>query len=154
MKMKVIPVLLLLLFISLCVYSQGKSSKNNQQDVNDKSNVTAQKLYDQIDQSWANHDVNQLLGFYDPSFTAVDTKGKRIGFAAFRKLETDLFDNAKLRNFNRKTTIKDVQLEAGRMVVYYGIEMHFQYQDQQVGWESLIDTASSEATWQKMGDQW
>lgn len=116
--------------------------------------IVAEKLYDQIDQSWANHDVKQLLAFYDPSFTSVDVKGKRSSFADLRKQQTALFGNPQFRNFNRKTTLKDVQLQAGRMVVYYGNETHYQYHDQKAGWESLINTTSAEATWQKTGDQW
>ena len=116
--------------------------------------IVAQILYDQYDQSFSNHDVKQLLDFYDPSFTLVDVKGKRIGFAEYRKQETDTFNNAQLRNFKKKTTIKDVQLQRSQLVVYYEAEMHFEYQDQKSGWESLIQTSSGETTWQRTGGRW
>lgn len=116
--------------------------------------IVAEKLYDQYDQSWANHDLKQVLDYYDPSFTMVDAKGKRLGYADLRKQQTDTFYNKQIRNFERKTTIKDVQLQAGRLVVYYAVEMRFQYQDQKSGWETLLDTSTGEATWQKTGDRW
>jgi len=101
-----------------------------------------------------NHDVNQVLSFFDPSFTEIDEKGKHIGFADYRKQETDVFSSAQFKNFNRKTTVKDVQLEAGRMVVYYEAQTHFQWQHPKYGWELWINTLSAEATWQRRGDQW
>src|SRR5215475_7848513 len=91
--------------------------------------IVAQMLYDQYDQSFSNHDLKQLLDFYDPSFTFVDVKGKRIGFAEYRKQETDTFNNAQFRSFKMKTTIKDVQMQRGQMVVYYEAEADFQYRD-------------------------
>lgn len=115
--------------------------------------VVAEKLYDQIDQTWANHDVKQLLAFLDSSFTEVDEKGNHSGFAEYSKNATDLFANAKVKNFNSRTTIKDVQLQAGRMVVYYNSELHFQLQSSS-GWEPVIAINSAEDTWQKTGDKW
>ncbi|MBO0862851.1 MAG: nuclear transport factor 2 family protein [Chloracidobacterium sp.] len=139
---------------TMTVLSLACCAQNPTTAAQENPTIVAQKIYDEYDQSWANHDLNQMLGFFDPTFIAVDTKGKRIGFEDFRKQQTDIFNNAKLRNFNKKTTIKDVQLQAGRMVIYYQVETHFQYKDQTLGWESLIDTTSAESTWQRTRDRW
>lgn len=116
--------------------------------------VVAEKLYDQLDQSFSNRNLDQLLSLCDPSFTLIDANGKHKAFADFRKQLADVFNNDKYRNFDRKTTIKDVQMQAGRMVVYVGTETHFQYRDQKLGWEPAIDSMSTEATWQRKGGQW
>ena len=117
--------------------------------------IVAQKLYDQYDQSWVNHDLNKMLSFIDPSYSATDESGKHMGFAEYRKQQTGLFHDATLRFVGRKTTIKDVQQpQPGRIVVYYESEVHIQHQRPQVGWEPYIMTGSVEATWQKSGDQW
>ena len=136
--------------IALSLACSAQSPNN----IHSAPNIEAQKLYDRYDQSWGNHDLNQVLSFHDPSFTAVDAKGKRVGFADYRKQVTDTFGNPKLRNFNKKTTIKDVQLQAGRMVTYNQVELRLQYQDQNAGWEPIIITSSLEETWQRKGSEW
>jgi len=117
--------------------------------------IIAQKLYDQVDQSWANHDLNKVLSFLDPSYTTIDATGKRISYAEFRKQTTDNFHDPALRIISMKTTVKDVQQpQPGRIVVYFDAETHIQHLRQQVGWEPYTITGSAESTWQKMGDQW
>lgn len=116
--------------------------------------IVAQKVLDQYDQSWANHNVNQTLSFLDPSFTDIDANGKQVSFADFRKTLMEIFNNPDLRNFTRRSKIKDAQLQGNRVVVYFDTETRYQHQRAQVGWEPYISTASSEVTLQKSGDQW
>lgn len=115
--------------------------------------VVAGKLYDQIDQTWANHDAKQLLALLDPSFTVVDEKGNHKGFAEYSKMANDLFANEKFKNFSSKTTIKDVNMQAGHMVVYYSQDLHYQLQSTS-GWEPVLTSSSQEDTWQKTGGSW
>lgn len=116
--------------------------------------VVADKLYAEFDQTLANHDLNRLLSFFDPSCTSTDEKGKQMPFAEQRKQMTDTFNNAQIKNFNGLHRIKQVRLEGGHMIVDYESELHFQYQDQKAGWEPVIQMTSGEETWQKKGDQW
>lgn len=79
-------------------------------------NIIAEKLYDQYDQAFANHDLKQLLSMYDSGFTLIDLKGQHTGFAEFSKKQTQSFSDPQLRNFTSKTTVKDAQLKDGRLV--------------------------------------
>jgi hypothetical protein len=112
----------------------------------------AQQLCDQFDQSLANHDLNQILGFYDPSYVLTDERGNRATFAGVRKeLEQDL---PKLRRMNQKTTVEDARLEADRMVVNYKSEMHYELRDQRNGWVPQISNSTGEQIWEKKGGHW
>jgi hypothetical protein len=116
-------------------------------------NVVAEKLYDQLDQAFANHDLNQLLAFLDPStLVAIDVRGKRSAFGEYRKQMEQWF--AQARNINANTVVKDVQLEDGRMVVYLKSETRFEFHDQRQGWVPQISTSSAEETWERKGGQW
>jgi hypothetical protein len=114
--------------------------------------VIAQKLYDQLDQALANHDLNRELGFYDSSYVETDVQGKHMAFAEWRRQEEQYFPL--FRNINPSTTVEDVQLEAGRMVVYVKSEWHFEYHDQRYGWVPKIFNGTAEDTWERKGGQW
>ena len=114
--------------------------------------VLAQKLYDQLDQANAKHDLNQVLGFYDSSYVSTDQRGKREAYAEWRRGMEQAFPL--FRHVNPKTTVKDVQLEAGRMVVYTKSEWHFELYDQRNGWGPEIFIGKDEDTWEKKGGQW
>jgi len=114
--------------------------------------VIAQKLYDQLDQSYANHDLNRVLGFYDSSFVDTDAQGKRVAFAVWQRQEEQIFPL--FRNINPNTTVESVQLEAGRMVVYVKSEWHFEFHDQRDGWVPKIFNGTAEDTWERKGGQW
>lgn len=116
--------------------------------------IAAEKLLDQYDQAWANHDVNQLLDFYDSSFVYVDVKGERTDYATFRKKATEIFNSKQLRNFKRKTTIKDLQTQAGKMVIYYEEDSRYESVEKNLGWAPLIVSGSGEATWQRTANRW
>jgi ketosteroid isomerase-like protein len=114
--------------------------------------VIAQKLYDQWDQAYANRDLNHLLGFYDSGYVSTDVRGKRLAFAEFRKeLEHEF---AVYKRMNPRTTVEDVQLKAGRMVVCYKNEMRFEFHDRRLGWVPEVYKATGETTWERKGDQW
>jgi hypothetical protein len=114
--------------------------------------VIAQKLCDQYDQANASHDLNRVLGFYDSNFVSTDQRGKRVTFAEFRKQLEQGF--AVLRRMNPSTVVQDVQLEAGRMVVYYKSEMRYELHSQRSGWVPQIYKETGETTWERKGDQW
>jgi ketosteroid isomerase-like protein len=115
--------------------------------------VIAQKLYDQLDQANANQDLNRVLGFYDSSYVGTDAQGKRRqAFAEFRRqLEQNL---PLFRRMNPSTTAEDVQLEAGRMVVNYKSEWHFEFLLKPNCWVPEISNGSGSDTWEKKGGQW
>jgi hypothetical protein len=115
-------------------------------------NLTAQRLCDQVDQSVANHDLKQMLGFYDSTYVFIDERGNRVAFAKFRKQLEEWFPRA--RNISQSTRVQDVKLEAGRMVVYVKSEMHDELQDQRLGWAPQIVKVSGEDTWERKGGQW
>lgn len=131
------------------IFAQSTDRKNSE-----PVNIVAEKLYDQIDQSYSNHDVKKLLDFYDPSFTLIDEKDKHIDFAEYRKQVTIDFENEQLKNFYKKTSIKDARLQEGRLVVYFDSTTRFEFRDPRYGWENWINLASTETTWKKTGDQW
>lgn len=114
--------------------------------------VMAEKLYDQLNQAFANHDLNQMLSFFDSSFVSTDARGKRVEFTEFRKNWEQAF--AKIRHMNPSTTVKDVQLEAGRMVVYSKTEMHYELRTPGKGWVPQIIASSGEETWARRGGEW
>src|SRR5215475_3440775 len=79
-------------------------------------NVIAQKLCARLDQANANHDLNQVLGFFDSGYVLTNERGKREAFADVSKRWEREFHQ--LRHMNPTTTVEDVHLDAGRMVVY------------------------------------
>lgn len=113
----------------------------------------AQKLYDQLDQANANQDLDRLLGFYDSSYVGTDAQGKRRqAFAEFRR---QLEQNRPLfRRINPSTTVQDVQFEAGRMVVNYKSEWHFEFLLKPNCWVPEISNGSGSDTWDRKGGQW
>lgn len=117
--------------------------------------VIAEELYDQWDQSYANHDLDQVLSFLDPSsYTLIDAKGKRLSFVQYRQSMLDLFTLSKFRSLNTSTEVRDVQEQAGRLVVYYKNEFHYEYHDQRQGWVPMIDTSTGLETWERKGSRW
>lgn len=59
--------------------------------------VTAEKLYLQLDQAFANHDANQILSFVDSgSYVSIDAKGKRQSYPEYRRTLEQNF--ARIRN--------------------------------------------------------
>ena len=114
--------------------------------------VIAQKLADQFDQANANHDLYKVLGFYDSSVIGTDERGKREALAEMRKrLEEGL---PHYRHIRATTVVQDVQLEAGRMVVYSKSEMHFEFLRKHNCWVPEIFNGSGSETWERKGDQW
>jgi hypothetical protein len=116
--------------------------------------VIAQKLYDQLGQANANQNLNQVLGFYDSSYVSTDVQGKRAGFAELRKEKEQGF--AVFRHMNPSTIVEAAQLGAGRMVVYYKTETHYEFNDQRYCrcWAPQIYTATGEDTWERKGGEW
>jgi hypothetical protein len=114
--------------------------------------IIAQKLADQLDQAGADRDVNRSFSFYDPSFVSSDQKGNRWTVAELRKQVEQ--NSAQYRYWKPRTTVEDAQLEAGRMVVYYKTEVHYQFHHQRAGWMGMIYNESGETTWEKKGGQW
>jgi hypothetical protein len=118
--------------------------------------VVAQRLEDQVDQSYANHDLNQVLGFFDSSYVLTDERGKRQTFVEFRKELEKTF--SRVRKMNSGTVVDDVQSEAGRMVVHWKGEMRYEanYEADNVhyGWVPMISKESGEDTWERKGGQW
>ena len=54
-----------------------------------------------------------------------------------------------------KTTVENVQLEAGRMVVYTELEEKFEYHEDTLGWwMPWTYKGSGELTWERKGGQW
>lgn len=114
--------------------------------------VIAEKLYDQLDQSWINRDANQLTSLADPaSFVSIDEHGNRHTFADARKDYQEFF--GKLRNVHANSAIKDAQIQGSRLVVYVTTENHFEFQGPK-GWGSEIRTWSGEESWEQKGGQW
>ena len=111
----------------------------------------AEKLCDQLAQAEVNRDLNRTLSFYDSSYVGTDVRGKRVAFAEFRRLLEQNFPLS--RNVHKNTTVKDVQLQAGRMVVYWKTESNYQYFYQR-NWTPMISTGSGETTWENKGGQW
>jgi hypothetical protein len=114
----------------------------------------AESLCAQVDQAYANQNVNQVLGFYDSSYVKIDHLGKRMTFEELRKFTE--WEFAFVRNMNLRTTVEGVQLEGGRMVVYYEREMHFEFNDQRNGdgWVSQTDKSTGEETWERKSGKW
>jgi len=114
--------------------------------------MIAEKLCARLDQAYANHDMNQVLRLIDSSFVLTTERGKREAFADVRKqLEQD---SPRFRNMNRSTTVQDVRLDAGRMVVHYKVESHFEFNTQTYGWAPEIYKETGEGTWEKKGGEW
>jgi hypothetical protein len=115
--------------------------------------VIARDLYDQLDQSRVNHDLDQVLSFVDAAaYVDIDAKGNRRAFGEYRKeLAQSL---SQTRNISPITIVKDVQLEGDRMVVDRWSEAHFEYYEQRLGWTPEIYTSSAEDTWERMGGEW
>ena len=114
--------------------------------------VIAQELCDRLNQANADRDLNRVFGFYDSSFVSTDEQGKSESFAEMRKRweqEFPLF-----RNMSQSTTVQDVQLEAGRMVVNYKMEMSYELRSQRDGWIPYTYKETGEATWEKKAGQW
>ena len=105
-----------------------------------------------MDQANADRDLNRVLGFFDSSYVDTDWRGNRLGFAEFREQVEQNFPH--YRRMSPSTTVEDVQLQAGRMVVSYKTESHFQFNVQRNGWTPMISKATGETTWEKKGDQW
>ena len=116
--------------------------------------VIAQKLYDQLGQANANQNLNQVLGFYDSSYVGTDAQGKRSGFAELRKETEQGF--AAFRHMNPRIIVEDAQLKAGRMVVQYKTETHYEFNDQRYCrcWQPHIYRATGEDTWEKKASEW
>lgn len=114
--------------------------------------VIAEKLCARLDQAYANHDLNQVLTFIDSSFVLTNERGKREAFTDVRKRLAQ--DFPQLKSMNQSTTVQDVQLEAGRMVVNYKVESHFEFKTQSFGWAPEIHKETGEATWEKKGGEW
>jgi len=98
--------------------------------------VIAQKLCDQVDQALANHDLNQILGFYDSTYVFIDERGNRVPFPELRKNLKKWFPRA--TNINQSTRVKDVKLEAGRMVVYTKVKCTTNSTPSVLGWVPRI----------------
>jgi hypothetical protein len=114
--------------------------------------VVAEKLCAQWDQAWANHDLDQVIDFIDSSFVNIDERGKHADFVEFRR---QVARNLSLsRNLNQSTTVEHVRFEAGRMVVNWKFESHYEYYDQRNGWLPTIYKSTGESTWEKKGGQW
>ena len=107
-----------------------------------------------FDQAHANHDLNKVLGFYDSSFVGTDERVKRMAFVELHKQLEQGF--AVFRYMNPSTTVEDVQSQAGRMVVYWKTESHYEFNDQRGCrcWQPQIYKATGETTWERKGDQW
>jgi hypothetical protein len=58
------------------------------------------------------------------------------------------------RNINPTTAVKDVQLDAGRMVVNWKFEAHYEYYHPRNGWVPQIYKSTGESTWERKGGQW
>jgi len=114
--------------------------------------AVAQKLCDQLNQSIANKDLSGQLGFYDSSFIKTDQRGKRTGFAEFRKQTEQALPN--FRRIHPSTTVENVRLEGDRMVVTYKDEWYFEFHEQRDGWVPEIYKGSGEDTWERKGGQW
>ena len=116
--------------------------------------VIAQKLYDQLGQAHANQNLNRVLGFYDPSYVGIDAQGKRSGFAELRKETEQGF--AVFRHLNPSIIAEDVQLEAGRMVVYWKSDWRYEFYDKRYCgcWEPHIYNATGEDTWERKDGEW
>jgi ketosteroid isomerase-like protein len=117
------------------------------------SQATAQKLCDRLNQSWANHDLNQVMGFYDSSFVSTDEQGKSQAFREFRKEWEQSFQL--IRKLNPSTTVQDVRLEAGLMIVSYKLEWHYElYNQSHDVWVPMILQSNGQKTWEKKGKEW
>jgi len=143
---------------TVCILTSACSARSDQVSctrdapTDQAPNVIAEKLYDQVDQSWINRDANQLLSLSDPaSFVSIDEHGNRHTFAETRTGLEELF--GKLRNVHADSAIKDAQMHGGRLVVYVKTETHFEYQGQN-GWAAEIQTWSGEGSWEQKGGQW
>jgi len=114
--------------------------------------VIAQKLYHQMDEAYANQDLNQVLGFVDLSIIITDERGKHRTPAEFRRQLERVFTGS--RRMNPTTILQDVQLEADRMIVHYKGEMHFESHDPFGDCIPMISEEAGEDTWQRRGDRW
>ena len=132
--------------------SRDQTGIGNQVTV-ENSRTTLEKLYDRMDQALANQDVDKYLSFFQSdSYVLVDSKGKRIPFeeysAASRKNE------AKKRNENPTTRIKDVQVANGRMVAYVEDDDQLEIDVEKDGWIPFNIAQTSEDTWEAKDGEW
>jgi hypothetical protein len=117
------------------------------------SRIIAEKLYDQVNQSYANHNLDQVLSFVDPaSYININAQGNRITFSAFRQDVQQFLSST--RNIQTDTEVKDVDAQAGRMVVYFREETRYEKYFEKTGWVPVIDNDSAEETWAQIGGHW
>lgn len=116
--------------------------------------VIAQQLYTQVNQAYAQGDLNRLLTFMDErSYLNLDPQGKPSTIQQFRNDAQQVFTLT--RQLNMTTDVKDAHLQGTRLVTYVTNAGHYQLQDPGLGWVPLVINSSSEDTWQRKPDgQW
>jgi ketosteroid isomerase-like protein len=132
--------------------SRDQTGIGNQVTV-ENSRTTLEKLYDQMNQALANQDIDKYLSFLQSdSYVFVDSKGKQIPFAEYSASARK--NEAKKRNENATTSIKDVQVVNGRMVAYVEDDDQLEIDVEKDGWIPFIITQTSEDTWEAKNGEW
>lgn len=118
--------------------------------------VTAQELYQHLDQVYSRHDnLREYLNFADPNLTLIDPQGQSKGFDEWRKQMVDEYSDTTLRGFRASTKIIDVQLQGQNMLVRCVRQVHFQRKNGLIpGWEWYTQTTTEDVTWQKTAGEW
>ena len=55
---------------------------------------------------------------------------------------------------NQSSTVEDVHLDAGRMVVFVKNERHYELYNQRDGWRPIVAKITEEMTWERKGTEW
>jgi hypothetical protein len=118
----------------------------------ENSRTTLEKLYDQMNQALANQEIDKYLSFFQSDSYVVDSKGKQIPFSEYNASARK--DEAKKRNENATTRIKDVQVVNGRMVAYVEDDDQLEADVEKDGWIPFIITQTSEDTWEAKDGEW